>query len=71
MISIWWLLLIVPVCFVLGLFLMAVLASGACADCRDAMRYREDLVANSGELRYQEGFEIGFQEGLRQVGGVG
>ena len=60
----WWLLLIVPVSAFAGFTVSALLGVAACADCRDAIRYREALIQDKF-------FKAGFKEGLSKLTEVG
>jgi len=82
MISVWWLLLL-PVVFSFGFFAAGLLAASACADCRDAIRYRENVLLSQhkqyGNDKYVEGYHngyadghtVGFSDGLKQLQGIG
>jgi hypothetical protein len=60
----WWLLLIVPASAVAGFFVSTLLCMAACTDCKEAMRYRDNLIG-------KKGFEAGFKEGISKLSEVG
>ena len=60
----WWLLLIVPVSALAGLFISVFLCMAACEDYKEAMKYRESLID-------KKSFEAGFKEGLLKLTEVG
>ena len=60
----WWLLLIVPVSAFAGFTVSALLGLAACADCRDAIRYREALLQ-------EKSFRTGLKERSSKLPVVG
>lgn len=64
LISAWHLVWIIPLTGIVGFSAAAILAMGACSDCREAFGF-EQRVAEA------KSYEDGFREGLSKVGEVG
>ena len=64
MISAWHLVWIIPLVAIVGFSAAAILAVGACSDCKEAFRF-ERSVAEA------KSYEDGFREGLSKMGEVG